>query len=420
MGQSVMTYLFQPKKSQEEHNDETNNLRSSKADQSSVHGGTASKDHLTNASHQEHQRNKVGLIDRYSHKSSQNNSDAASADGTIPNPIGLPGAGHTHPAFGHTSNTTTADSDDEDSAEMRNRAKNNFTFVSVVMGSTTFVLDYKRDDHKKHSAISMPDCADFRFDVTAISYENKVWSAEDLVNHLKVDIMKHLWHQRSDIIKQVFHKTSIFRSKKGLRQIAGIEPEQGTGGSRKEHKKSGLRYRESTLEPLDIDEELSPQITHELDPQMPEHGSRSVSPTMTPQSQASQHQRGPSNTSEPSVYEASVHGWDAGGNAAGAGSFDSSQRSVKGDGSSISTKENKRHRIGSLVKKTIHKATHPHHHHDKDRESTATASSSRPAHEESKCEASAMLDEAGGGDIVVFDDDDDGGSERERRISAMQ
>lgn len=322
------------------------------------------------------------------------------------------GSSHTH-GHGHGSNHAhggdETDSDDEDGAEMRNRAKNNFTFVSVVMGSTTFVLDYKRDDHRKHSTISMPECVDFRFDVPSINYENKVWTAEDLVNHLKVDIMKSMWHQRSDIIKQVFHKTSIFRSKKGLRQIAGIETQSATAAMKKEQKKSALRYKESALEPLDIDDALSPQITHDLDPKMPEHGSRSVSPTATANPNT-RHQRGPSATSDPSVYESPSEGQGQDPDASVSSSTPKDTSSTKDSptspkDSASSQKSQKSHGLGSLLKSGIRKVKeHHHHHHDKDKDrqsSPASPTASRStADQDAMGEAACMLDRAGAEDLT--------------------
>lgn len=426
VGSAVMAYVFRPKKGQEEtqaaaqandgtHNLETTNLGTSKnstsntsnnknSDAASTHESVSTTDTSVNAAINERLRCKGALIsaDRFAHRTAQNkNGDASSVHESSH------GHGHGH---GHGGDET--DTDDEDGAEMRSRAKNNFTFVSVVMGSTTFVLDYKRDDHRKHNAISLPECVDFRFDVPSINYENKVWTAEDLVNHLKVDIMKSMWHQRSDIIKQVFHKTSIFRSKKGLRQIAGIETQTATAALKKEQKKSGLRFKESTLEPLDIDDALSPQITHDLDPKMPEHGSRSVSPTATANPN-SRHERGPSATSEPSIYESATPTDDQDPDASVDSSTprdtrdtSSTRDSTSAKDSASSQKSHKGHGLGSLLKSGIRKVKdHTHHHsHDKDKAqdaSSPTSASSRYAADQAALgEAACMLDQAGAEDLT--------------------
>lgn len=426
VGSAVMTYIFRPKKSQDDthahdptHNmDTTNLICSKKSDKKSdgTSGDHPLTDNPVNVAINERLRNKAAMManDRFTHKSTKDKGgDAASVldSKTTHSSKQTHSSNHGH-SHGHAGDET--DTDDEDGAEMRSRAKNNFTFVSVIMWSTTFVLDYKRDDHKKHSAISMPECVDFRFDVPTIRYENKVWTAEDLVNHLKVDIIKSMWHQRSDIIKQVFHKTSIFRSKKGLRQIAGIETQNATSSLKKEQKKSGLRFKESALEPLDIDDALGPQITHDLDPRMPEVGSRSVSPTATANSR---HTRGASLASDPSIYEASTQ-WSEDHPEGADASFESGPVPHREKDKDAASQKSHKRGLGSLVKSGIRKVKeHHHHHHDKEKnDHGASRSTSQPgsSRERSASEAAAlgaaacMLDEAGAEDLTPTSDNPQG------------
>jgi hypothetical protein len=80
----------------------------------------------------------------------------------------------------------------------------------------------------------MPDCVDFKLKTPQMTYTNKVWANEDVFEHVKrggwcdvhvkgmltVDIRSYIWSQSGDLIGQLLKKTSLFRSKKGLKSLA--------------------------------------------------------------------------------------------------------------------------------------------------------------------------------------------------------
>jgi hypothetical protein len=144
---------------------------------------------------------------------------------------------------------------DIDAHEMRQRAKANRTFVSIVVGSTAFVLDYKRDDKRKHHGIVWPECADFRLQAPRFEYHNEILTFKELFDKVKSDIRSSAWSQKGDIVSQVFKKTSMFRSKKSLRQIAGINTDVVPSWSKRSSQKSPLRFTvQSNSAMPDVDE----------------------------------------------------------------------------------------------------------------------------------------------------------------------
>ena len=82
--------------------------------------------------------------------------------------------------------------------------------------------------------LSMPDCVDFKLKTPEMTYTNKVWANEDVFEHVKrgelcgwcvpckltEDIRSYIWSQSGDLIGQLLKKTSLFRSKKGLKSLA--------------------------------------------------------------------------------------------------------------------------------------------------------------------------------------------------------
>lgn len=139
---------------------------------------------------------------------------------------------------------------DEDALEMQRRATTNFTFLHLTIGATSFVLDFKRDDRKKQHGLVIPECADFRVEAPQIEYSDEVWSAHDVLQHVMRDIKSSAWQQKGDIMSQVFKKTSIFRSKKNLRQIAGITTDMSSGNSAHATRMSPLRYTVHPATPM--------------------------------------------------------------------------------------------------------------------------------------------------------------------------
>lgn len=156
----------------------------------------------------------------------------------------------------------------------------------------------------------MPDCVDFRFKTPEMVYVSKVWSMEDLFEHIKrgelvtlghlcrmlsqvadslfLDVKSSAWSQSGDIISQIFKKTSLFRSKERLKQAASVtalaEKAQKGKGSHQHPpiSPSNLRYAfENSNDSLEPDEDLirtiSRVISHEVVP--PEEKLRSKSIT---------------------------------------------------------------------------------------------------------------------------------------------
>ncbi|MCO5584896.1 hypothetical protein L7F22_038828 [Adiantum nelumboides] len=82
--------------------------------------------------------------------------------------------------------------------EMRERASKTVTFVSVKVSQTIFCLSYKSEKQK-----SIVDLYDLVFKSPKLEYRNRTWAHADLANHLKRDIIKAAWKQRSTLIKGV-------------------------------------------------------------------------------------------------------------------------------------------------------------------------------------------------------------------------
>ncbi|PWN35857.1 uncharacterized protein FA14DRAFT_160841 [Meira miltonrushii] len=82
--------------------------------------------------------------------------------------------------------------------EMRERASKTVTFVSVKVSQTIFCLSYKSEKQK-----SIVDLYDLVFKSPKLEYRNRTWAHADLANHLKRDIIKAAWRQRSTLIKGV-------------------------------------------------------------------------------------------------------------------------------------------------------------------------------------------------------------------------
>ncbi|KAL1408382.1 Protein SABRE [Vanrija albida] len=153
---------------------------------------------------------------------------------------------------------------DDDAAEMQRRASRNWTFGSIVVGKTFFVLDYKRDDSKKRSGFVWPDVVQFKLMAPEFHYTNKVWGFADIVERVKKDLLHSAWSQRKEIIDQVFTKTSVFRSKKGLRHLAGIDTDASTA-AKKGSTKSPLRFTVQPATPLDFDDVHPASVSDTVD-----------------------------------------------------------------------------------------------------------------------------------------------------------
>ncbi|WVN88723.1 uncharacterized protein L203_103936 [Cryptococcus depauperatus CBS 7841] len=110
----------------------------------------------------------------------------------------------------------------EDTQEMRLRASTNKMFGTIRLHGLALNLSFKSDETRKHGTFSMPDCVDFRFRTPEMVYTNKVWSMEDIFEHIKRDVKSSAWSQSGDIISQLFKKTSIFRPKDRLKHAASV------------------------------------------------------------------------------------------------------------------------------------------------------------------------------------------------------
>lgn len=107
----------------------------------------------------------------------------------------------------------------------------------------------------------MPDCVDFKLKTPQMTYSNKVWGYEDVFEHVKrgargpkveltVDIKAYAWSQTGDLLGQLFKKTSMFRSKKGLRHLA---MNSSTGFPPATKSPSNLRFAVQPPTPLEED-----------------------------------------------------------------------------------------------------------------------------------------------------------------------
>lgn len=93
------------------------------------------------------------------------------------------------------------------------------------------------DDSRKHRTFTFPDTVDFKVRTPQMNYKNKVCSIEDVFEAMKkgksscyissevqeligVDTKNGIWEQSGDIFTQIIKRTSVFRSKKGLKSLA--------------------------------------------------------------------------------------------------------------------------------------------------------------------------------------------------------
>ncbi|CAO1616639.1 unnamed protein product [Sympodiomycopsis kandeliae] len=83
-------------------------------------------------------------------------------------------------------------------AEMRKRASSNLTFVFFKLPETVFCLSYKGDKDK-----SITDVYDLVFRAPNIEYRNRTWGYEELVQHMKKDIFRAAWGQKTTILKSI-------------------------------------------------------------------------------------------------------------------------------------------------------------------------------------------------------------------------
>ncbi|CAK9780721.1 unnamed protein product [Cutaneotrichosporon oleaginosum] len=139
---------------------------------------------------------------------------------------------------------------DMDAEEMRRRASQNHTFMSIMIGSTSLVLDYKRDETRKKHGFVVPEVADFKLTTPELTYKDEVWSGKDCLKAIMRDLIRSAWSQKGDLVSQVMKKSSVFRSKKHLRHIAGLSTEVDRYGQ----PKSPLRFSVQPSTPLDMDD----------------------------------------------------------------------------------------------------------------------------------------------------------------------
>ncbi|PWN26691.1 hypothetical protein BDZ90DRAFT_232818 [Jaminaea rosea] len=82
--------------------------------------------------------------------------------------------------------------------EMRQRSSSNLTFIYFKLQETVFCLSYKSDKDK-----SITDIYDLVFRAPDIEYRNRTWAYEELVQHMKKDIFRAAWGQRTTILKTI-------------------------------------------------------------------------------------------------------------------------------------------------------------------------------------------------------------------------
>lgn len=84
--------------------------------------------------------------------------------------------------------------------EMRERASRTVTFVYFKLSETIFCLSYKSEKQR-----SITDLYDLVFRSPRLEYRNRTWAHADLANHLKRDIFRAAWSQKSTLLKSVIN-----------------------------------------------------------------------------------------------------------------------------------------------------------------------------------------------------------------------
>lgn len=84
--------------------------------------------------------------------------------------------------------------------EMRERASHTVTFVYFKLSETIFCLSYKSEKQR-----SITDLYDLVFRTPRLEYRNRTWAHADLANHLKRDIFRAAWSQKSTLLKGVIN-----------------------------------------------------------------------------------------------------------------------------------------------------------------------------------------------------------------------
>lgn len=101
--------------------------------------------------------------------------------------------------------------------EMRQRASSNLTFVFFKLSETIFCLSFKGEKNK-----SITDVFDLVFKTPNIEYRNRTWTYEELVQHMKKDIFRAAWGQRTTIIKSILsHRPKRPEALKNIRDKQG-------------------------------------------------------------------------------------------------------------------------------------------------------------------------------------------------------
>ncbi|WWD04669.1 hypothetical protein V865_002740 [Kwoniella europaea PYCC6329] len=107
----------------------------------------------------------------------------------------------------------------DDAKEMRERASTNRYFGKISFHRMNLTLSYTRDDTRKHSTLSMPECVNFNFKAPDLVYTGKYWVPEEIFEHVKKDLKSSAYAQWTELIPQIFKQTSLFRSKRTLRNL---------------------------------------------------------------------------------------------------------------------------------------------------------------------------------------------------------
>ncbi|CAO1617992.1 unnamed protein product [Parajaminaea phylloscopi] len=98
--------------------------------------------------------------------------------------------------------------------EMRQRASSNLTFIFFKLSETVFSLSYKGEKDK-----SITDVYDLVFNSPSIEYRNRTWAYEELVQHMKKDILRAAWGQRTTILKSILsHRPKRPEALKNIRE----------------------------------------------------------------------------------------------------------------------------------------------------------------------------------------------------------
>ncbi|KAK9898273.1 hypothetical protein P389DRAFT_193319 [Cystobasidium minutum MCA 4210] len=98
-----------------------------------------------------------------------------------------------------------------DADEMRHRARVNHTFLHVELFPTVLCLSFKGDKHT-----TLPDVYGLIYKSPTIIHCNRIWTYEDLLDHIKKDFTSSIWSQSATLLGQLL--TTARKPKNAVQQ----------------------------------------------------------------------------------------------------------------------------------------------------------------------------------------------------------